>query len=57
MQFSCSNGSPSHVLISLGRSVEEAQSSLRLSIGRSTTVDEVDMAIKSISKVVNELRT
>ena len=32
----CSNGEPSHVLLALGRSFKEAESSIRLSIGLST---------------------
>ncbi len=52
----CSNGAPSHVLMSLGRTIKEAESSLRLSIGRQTTVDDVDIAIGAISEVVKELR-
>ncbi len=52
----CSNGSPSHVLMSIGRTMEEAQSSLRLSLGRPTTQNEVEIAIQSISNIVKELR-
>ena len=53
----CSNGAPSHVLISLGRTIEQAQSSLRLSVGRQTTLNEIDIAIESISKVIKRLKT
>ena len=52
----CSNGSPSHVLMSLGRTIKEAEASLRLSLGRTTTVDEVNLAIDLITKVVKSLR-
>tara|TARA_Y100001970_G_C14258511_1_gene877512 strand:+ start:12263 stop:13408 length:1146 start_codon:yes stop_codon:yes gene_type:complete len=52
----CSDGKPSHVLLSLGRSKEEAKSSLRLSLGKDTTEEEVDMAIKIISTAVESLR-
>ncbi len=52
----CSNGSPSHVLISLGRSTKEAEASLRLSIGRTTSLEEVNVAIERIAEVVHELR-
>ncbi len=52
----CSNGSLSHVLLSLGRTAQEAESSLRLSLGRSTTSTDVASVIAVISKVVNHLR-
>ena len=52
----CSNGKPSHVLTSIGRSFKEAESSIRLSIGLSTTVDEVQKSIEVITNVINTLR-
>ena len=52
----CSNGSPSHVLISLGRTTQQAEASLRLSVGRSTTLKDVDIAVEVISNVVQKLR-
>tara|TARA_Y100001968_G_scaffold297456_1_gene306443 strand:+ start:38229 stop:39377 length:1149 start_codon:yes stop_codon:yes gene_type:complete len=52
----CSNGSPSHVLLAIGRSKEEAQASLRLSLGAKTTVSDVREATDLISKVVRDLR-
>ncbi|KGG11490.1 Cysteine desulfurase [Prochlorococcus sp. SS52] len=52
----CSNGSPSHVLMSLGRTINEAEASLRLSLGRATTLNDVEMAIDIISNTVNYLR-
>ncbi len=51
----CSNGEPSHVLRALGRSKEEAEASLRLSFGRSTTKDQVNNAVSLIANVVKEL--
>ncbi len=53
----CINGKPSYVLIALGRSKEEAEASLRMSIGRSTTNNEIDEAISIIAREVNQLRT
>ena len=47
---------PSYVLRALGRNDELAHSSLRLSLGRFTTVDEIDYAIKSIRGAVDKLR-
>ncbi len=53
----CSNGEPSHVLSSIGRSFSEAEASLRLSLGRDTTESEVKQAIDLISTVVDQLRS
>lgn len=47
---------PSHVLQALGRSDELAHSSMRLCIGRFTTVAEVNFAIKKINEVIAALR-
>lgn len=47
---------PSYVLRALGRNDELAHSSLRLSMGRFSTVDEVDYAIGRIRAAVDKLR-
>ncbi|MBQ0131850.1 MAG: IscS subfamily cysteine desulfurase, partial [Comamonas sp.] len=47
---------PSYVLRALGRSDELAHSSLRMTIGRFTTEEEIDYAIESIRKNVEKLR-
>jgi len=47
---------PSYVLRALGREDELAHSSIRLSIGRFTTEEEIDYAIEVIVKAVNKLR-
>src|SRR5438445_6318927 len=47
---------PSYVLRALGRSDELAHSSLRMTIGRFTTEDEIDYAVKSIRETVARLR-
>ena len=54
----CSSKSlePSHVLIAIGRKPEEAQGSIRLTISRYTTDEEVDKALELIPKVVAKLR-
>ncbi len=52
----CSHGSPSHVLKALGLSPKEASASLRLSIGRETTKEEIKIAGENIARVVNHLR-
>lgn len=51
------SGEPSYVLRALGRSDELAQSSLRLSLGRFTTVDEVDFAAGRVVEEVARLRS
>jgi cysteine desulfurase len=54
----CSSGAvePSHVLLAIGLSPDEARSSLRFSLGRQTTAEEIDFAIAAIPKVVDRLR-
>jgi len=52
----CSNGEPSHVLNSLGRSRKEAEASLRLSIGLMTTTEDIDKSIQIITDTINSLR-
>jgi len=52
----CSNGRPSHVLMALGRSLKESESSLRLSLGLQTTSDDINKSIEIINNVVHSLR-
>lgn len=47
---------PSYVLRALGLNDEVAHSSLRISLGRFTTEEEVDQAAKAIHNVVDKLR-
>ncbi|MGB7650793.1 MAG: IscS subfamily cysteine desulfurase [Gallionella sp.] len=47
---------PSYVLRALGRSDELAHSSIRFSIGRFTTVEEVDFVIDLMKKKIGKLR-
>ena len=49
-------GEPSYVLRALGRSAQLAQSSLRLSLGRSTTAAELQRAAEVIERSVLRLR-
>ena len=53
MGSACAAGAvePSHVLLAMGRSVEEARSSLRISLGWNTTADEVARAAEIIPRV------
>jgi cysteine desulfurase len=47
---------PSHVLIAMGLPELDAQSSLRISMGRYTTIKEIDQFIKILPKIVEKLR-
>jgi len=54
----CSSHSlePSHVLLALGMSPLEANSSIRISISKYTTEEEVDYFIDELKKIVEKLR-
>jgi cysteine desulfurase len=54
----CSSGAvePSHVLLALGLPPEDARATLRLSLGRQTTMDEIDFALETIPPVIERLR-
>jgi cysteine desulfurase len=49
---SSEEGGPSHVLLAMGRSAEEAFGSIRIGLGRFTTVDEVDRAAARLVEVL-----
>jgi cysteine desulfurase len=53
MGSACAAGSvePSHVLLAMGRSATEARSSVRLSLGWSTTLEEIERAAEIIPMV------
>jgi cysteine desulfurase len=50
------NTDPSHVLLAIGRSTTEANASLRLTLGRSTTAHDLDELAKTLPKIVERLR-
>ena len=54
----CSSGDlePSHVLLAMGCSPEEALSALRLSLGRWTTQEEIDRFLEVLPPLVQRLR-
>jgi cysteine desulfurase len=62
--IACSTGSacssevlePSHVLIAIGLSPEQAHGSLRITLGKHVTKKEIDIVIKKIKKSVEKLR-
>lgn len=55
----CTSGSldPSHVLLAMGLSHEVAHGSLRLSLGRQNTDEEIDYVLQELPKIVKRLRT
>jgi cysteine desulfurase len=54
----CSSGAvePSHVLLAIGLSHDEARSSLRFSLGRMTTPEEIEYARAAVPTAVERLR-
>jgi cysteine desulfurase len=54
----CSSGSlePSHVLSAIGLKPEQARASIRFSLGRFNTDEDVDLALKTLPAVVEQLR-
>ena len=54
----CSSHSlePSHVLLALGKSPLESNSSIRLSISNYTTEEEIDYVLQELNKIVEKLR-
>jgi cysteine desulfurase len=54
----CATGrtSPSHVLLSIGRTADQANSSLRLTLGRPTTVAQVKYVSRVLPAIVAHLR-
>ena len=53
---SSSSSEPSHVLLALGLSHEQARGSIRLSLGRETAERDIDRVLAVLPDVVNELR-
>ncbi len=47
---------PSHVLRSIGLSDEQAHASVRFTLGRQTTVSDIDYVLKILTKAINRLR-
>nr|MBN2277922.1 cysteine desulfurase NifS [candidate division Zixibacteria bacterium] len=54
----CTSGSldPSHVLMAMGVPVELAQGSIRFSLGRFTTRDDIDYTISVLPEIIERLR-
>jgi cysteine desulfurase len=49
-------GEPSHVLLAMGRTRDEAQSAIRFSVGRDTTTAEIDLVVEHVATCVARLR-
>ena len=54
----CSSGStePSHVLTAMGRSARDALGSVRFSLGRESTLEDMDTTVEALFEVVSRLR-
>ena len=54
----CSSGAiePSHVLLAMGLPHQSARASIRISLGKQTTQEDIDFAIKVIPETVVRLR-
>ncbi len=54
----CSSGSlePSHVLLALGQSAELARGSLRITLGKDNTAEEIDYVLEELVALVGNLR-
>jgi cysteine desulfurase len=48
---SASSDEPSHVLAALGKSLAEAQSSIRLTLGRQTTIEDITFTARTIASL------
>ena len=55
----CSAGSlnPSHVISAMGRNDDEANSLVRFSLGRESSVEEIDFVLDQFPKVLNRIRS
>jgi cysteine desulfurase len=54
----CASGAlePSHVLLAMGQSPEQARQAVRFTLGWSTTEDDVESALATVPKAVEQLR-
>jgi cysteine desulfurase NifS len=55
----CKSGSPlpTHVLMAMGRTEEEAHCSIRLSLSQETSQKEIDYTLSALAKVLEEMET
>jgi len=54
----CSSGAiePSHVLVAMGLRTDQARASIRFSLGKQTTAEEIDIALVLVTETVARLR-
>ena len=54
----CSSGSlkPSHVLLAIGVRQEDSHGSVRVTLGRDNTKEDIDKLIKVLPKIIKKLR-
>ncbi len=54
----CSSGSvePSHVLMAIGMNKQDANSSIRITVGLETTISQLDFTVQTLVKTVEKLR-
>jgi len=50
------NPEPSSVLLAMGYSPEQAMGSLRLSVGKDTTIEDVEYVVETLVTVVDKVR-
>jgi cysteine desulfurase len=53
----CTSGSiePSHVLLAMGRSQDTARATIRFSLGRSTTMDDIEYTVTALQSIVTRI--
>ncbi|MCM1121981.1 MAG: cysteine desulfurase NifS [Eubacterium sp.] len=54
----CTTGSldPSHVLLAIGRSPQEARGALRMTLSEENTKEELDVVVKELKRIVGKIR-
>ena len=53
---SSKNQNPSHVLMAIGIPYELAKGSIRVTLGESNTIEDIDYLVENLVEIVNELR-
>ena len=55
----CKSGSPkpTHVLMAMGKSEEEAHCAVRLSLSHDTTEADIDATLEALARVLQEMET
>lgn len=50
------NAEPSHVVLAIGRTEQEARSTIRFSVGRGNSLDEMDAAVAAVAEAAERVR-